>query len=466
MMRLFFIILILISFWIKVLHLRDRSLTWDEMETFLEVNGIGYKVSFDPYSGFSSGDFQLEKTFKNSLRALIERDSGNGIVYISTLYFWMKLWGNSNVALRSLSILFSGLAVLMTYFLALELFEDKNIGFWSAIVLSFHELAVQYSQEARAYSMAVFFCVTSIWLFIKILNNRHPHNFILFIAFSFSSSMAILSHYFSAFIILALVIVAFLYVRDFYSWKNLIISGAFVLIVISLWLYSGGFEGFKFMGIRNENYKHLSLIDPSNSFYGKVSHTKVIGGSLQMLTHSFGIGFQRVGMQVRYASIFLLLPIILLYLNKFEIIRNKKSIVILTILCLVIPLAAIFLALKSGHIVSFQTLYLNFAIPFSCLIIGFLIHSSLIKQSATAIWLALMFCSVLLSSNYSNLHLTRDQVQAEKYLNIGKKIANSAPTDTVVFKSLEKAFYINLYLTNKNILQKVDSTSGSAIDFE
>lgn len=460
-MKFFFLFVILVSFWFKIYHIEDRSLTWDEMETFLEANGIGYKVSFRPYAGFTSGDFQKERKFKNSVQALISRDSGNGIVYISMLYVWMKSWGNSSATIRSLSLLFSMLTVFMVYLLAMELFKDRNTSFWCASVFCFHELAVQYSTEARAYSVAAFFCVVTVWLFFKLVNGSQSKNYLLIFFFALSTSMALLSHYFSSFIIIALIVIALLYLRNVNAWKNLIASSIFVFIVVLLWLFTGGLEGLDVMHLRNEDYRQLSLADPENSFYGRTTLSSAVGGFLQMVTHTFGIGFQKMGMEVRYSCLFLILPGLLFFLNKKEIVKNKNEVVSLIILSLIIPLIAVFLAYSSGHIISFQTLYLNFSVPFSCILIGFLVSISIKAGNKKTVIPALLFYLVLFLSNYPNLFLKEEQKQGMQYELEARRMEAPLLSDTIKFNSLLNAYYLNLFFTRKDIIQKVDSLTVS-----
>lgn len=457
-MKYLILIALLVGLLLRTYHLNDRTLTWDEMETFLAANGIDYNVSFQPLDGFTSADFKNEKTFKNATRALIERDSGNGIVYLSALYPWLSIWGNSNFSLRSLSVVFSLLTIFIVYLLGSELFHEKGIGLWSAVIFACHELAVRYAQEARPYSMAVFFTATSVWLFFRIVtNSKQRSSFFLIFAYGISSAFAILSHYFSLFILLAQIIIAIIHVREIVIWRNLVTGAFLVAILVSFWIYFGGMEGLHFMADRNVNYEILSNLHPENTFYGKTSLLKVLGGFFQMITHNFGIGFQSIGLQVRYNSLFLLLPLVLLFLHRKYFSSIKLVFSSLLAFIFIIPILAIFLAFISGHIISFQILYLNFSVPFCCILIGALMEASFKKTHLVSNSFSILFIMVIMLSNYSNLFLKNEDKQGLKYKSMALKLEDMHPNvDTVRFNSLEHAYYLNLYFKRKDILQKVD----------
>ena len=103
--------------------------------------------------------------------ATITRDAARDIhppLYYYLLHCWVRLFGNSEIALRSLSVLSGTALVLVTYLLGRELF-NRRVALIAALLAAVSPFQVHYSQETRMYilvalwaALAVLFCV--LWL--------------------------------------------------------------------------------------------------------------------------------------------------------------------------------------------------------------------------------------------------------------------------------------------------------------
>src|SRR5258708_22082891 len=76
-------------------------------------------------------------------------------LYYLTLRLWGSIFGTSEVALRSLSILFAVATIYVVYRIGRELISSKA-GLIASLLLATSGLHVYYSQEARMYSMSTF----------------------------------------------------------------------------------------------------------------------------------------------------------------------------------------------------------------------------------------------------------------------------------------------------------------------
>ena len=86
--------------------------------------------------------------------ATITRNAAHDIhppLYYYALHFWVKLWGNSEVAVRSLSALYGALTVLIVYGLARRLYGWR-VAIVAGALAAISPLQVYYSQEARMYA--------------------------------------------------------------------------------------------------------------------------------------------------------------------------------------------------------------------------------------------------------------------------------------------------------------------------
>jgi uncharacterized membrane protein len=91
------------------------------------------------------------------------------------LFYWiehlMLMFGNNEVVLRFVPALLGVLTIPLIYFAGKE-FMDRNVGIIAAAAFTFSPFLIFYSQEARAYSMMLFFCGIFIGLLLQSLKNK------------------------------------------------------------------------------------------------------------------------------------------------------------------------------------------------------------------------------------------------------------------------------------------------------
>ena len=90
---------------------------------------------------------------------LLNVDLQHTPLYFALLKIWIKFFGQGETALRSLSLIFGILTVVLAYIVGKK--TAKN-GFWSALICTVSPLLVLFSVEVRMYSLAVFLVLLSI----------------------------------------------------------------------------------------------------------------------------------------------------------------------------------------------------------------------------------------------------------------------------------------------------------------
>ena len=124
------------------------------------------------------------------------------------LFYWiehiMLLFGNSEVVLRFIPALLGVLTIPLIYLVGKE-FMDRNIGIIAAAAFAFSPFLLFYSQEARAYSMMLFFVTFSMVFYFRALKNNDIRDWALF---GILSALAFWSHFYALVIIGALVLYA------------------------------------------------------------------------------------------------------------------------------------------------------------------------------------------------------------------------------------------------------------------
>jgi asparagine N-glycosylation enzyme membrane subunit Stt3 len=93
--------------------------------------------------------------------------------------------------IRLFSAIFGVLCVWAVYLVSKELF-NRNVALWSSFVVAVSPFAIQYSQEARMYSMLVFLILMSVYFFLVGLRTNKLKYFIVW---GFMMGLSMLTHY-------------------------------------------------------------------------------------------------------------------------------------------------------------------------------------------------------------------------------------------------------------------------------
>ena len=133
----------------------------------------------------------------NFARILWRREA-NMSQYYFLLHFWLRL-GGSGFFVRALSVLFAVASIPVIYLLGRRLF-DSRVGLIAAALMAVNAYHVQYSQDARSYSLMVLLCLLSSLYFLKCLNEPSSRNRA---AYVLSSALAVYAQFFSALLLIA-----------------------------------------------------------------------------------------------------------------------------------------------------------------------------------------------------------------------------------------------------------------------
>jgi mannosyltransferase len=154
---------------LRLHHLGRESLWWDEFVTVAIVR-LDWEAFWKVLSHFEA----------------------NMGLYYCLLRLWVNL-GESEFVLRSLSVLAGVLAVGLVYGLGKRLFDTKA-GLIGAALLATNSFHIQYSQEARGYSLMVLLTALSSLFFLRAIERPSRNNWAGYIL---TSTLAIYTHFFS-----------------------------------------------------------------------------------------------------------------------------------------------------------------------------------------------------------------------------------------------------------------------------
>ncbi len=154
--------LIAIGVIFRISNLGDKVFWGDEVYSLFRVLGYstiemtqkiaqGNIVSADVIQQFQA--FQPGNDLGDVLRVLRHEDSHIAPLYFILGNFWLSLWGDSAVALRSMSVVFSLATLPGLYWLCMELFGDRLVAKCAIGLMAVSPISLVFAQEARFYAL-------------------------------------------------------------------------------------------------------------------------------------------------------------------------------------------------------------------------------------------------------------------------------------------------------------------------
>lgn len=177
--------------------------------------------------------------------ATIAQDAARDIhppLYYYLLHFWIRLFGSSEIAVRSLSVLCGLLLVFSTYLLGIALF-DERVALVASFLAAIYPFQIYYSQETRMYILVALLGAISLFLSLQFARATKEEataslwpSLTLYTLFI---TLALYTHYF-AFTILLVANVAYalrlLRAPSARKWRPLALWSLSQLLVILLYL--------------------------------------------------------------------------------------------------------------------------------------------------------------------------------------------------------------------------------------
>jgi mannosyltransferase len=136
--------------------------------------------------------------WRNFSRALWNYEANMSFYYL-LLRGWLHL-GDSETAVRGLSVLFGVAVIPATYLLGKRLFGRKA-AIASAALSAVNIFQIRYSQEARGYSLVMLLVVLSTYFFLRAMESPGQKRY--WVGYVFISALAVYSHVYVYLVVLA-----------------------------------------------------------------------------------------------------------------------------------------------------------------------------------------------------------------------------------------------------------------------
>ncbi len=119
-------------------------------------------------------------------------------LYFFILHYWMLIFGDSEFSVRFPSVIFGLCSVFMIYKLG-SVISNKSTGLISALILCFSVFHVQYSQEARSYSLMLLLSIISMYSFVRFLEYKEK---VYRLGYILSTILLMYTHSYGLFVVL------------------------------------------------------------------------------------------------------------------------------------------------------------------------------------------------------------------------------------------------------------------------
>lgn len=210
------VLLMIISFAMKLMYLGAESLWLDEASTL--------RWALMPFAEI------LETSLEDP----------NGPIYQLLLKVWISAFGISEFSIRFMPAIFGTLLMWPVYLVGRNLF-DKNVGFLAAILCMFSNNLLFWSHENRGYTLVVLLAVWSFYHFFKILSKGKAANLAWY---TLITTLLVFTHLTATMVVVAQFAASMFYLRSQLKRVFMIYAGMFVATtLIVVWVLQNSWIG-------------------------------------------------------------------------------------------------------------------------------------------------------------------------------------------------------------------------------
>jgi len=159
--------------------------------------------------------------------------------YYTLLWVWMKIFGESLIAVRLFSIIAGLVSVYLVYLIALEALSDAKSARLSMVFASLAPFQVHYAQEIRMYSFLAMWLLLATYAYQRGSKTSAAvpwtGNWRWWVLFSVSAALAQYTHSLAAFYLVALALLPILQ-KNWQALRAMVLAGIGALILYSPWL--------------------------------------------------------------------------------------------------------------------------------------------------------------------------------------------------------------------------------------
>lgn len=166
-------------------------------------------------------------------------------LYYLVLRLWSYVFGSSLLSLRGLSILFGVATIYAGYLFILQIYGSRKWALYAALLLAVNPFLIQYSLEARMYTLGTFLLLMSSYLLLKGLESNRRK---FWVWYALTATACLYTHYFLFFSVAAQILYILYHLYKIEGLKlaalkspkfiNTALTGVLMLVLYLPWLPS------------------------------------------------------------------------------------------------------------------------------------------------------------------------------------------------------------------------------------
>ncbi|OAB62083.1 hypothetical protein AY599_27915 [Leptolyngbya valderiana BDU 20041] len=246
-LKLLCITVIVLGIFYRVTNLGLKFYWGDEVRTSMRISGYteeevietSYTGEILEFSQLQHYHYPQNRTVSDTLSALAHHPEHPPLYYLSARFwvqFWMQWFSDSVAVTRSLSALFSLLAIPCAFWLCRELFADSRVAWVATALVAISPLHILYAHEARQYSLWVLAILFSSGMLVRSLRRFTVKNWGIY---AFSIALGLYSHLLFALVAIAHGIYVFATegIRRSKTVISYLVSSIFGWLLFSPWIW-------------------------------------------------------------------------------------------------------------------------------------------------------------------------------------------------------------------------------------
>ncbi len=185
--------------------------------------------------------------------------------YSVLMFLWTGLFGDSELSVRTLPMIFGISSIVLIYVLACRVADEKT-ALLAAFLLSFSPVHIWYSQEARSYSALIFFLLFTVIAQLKL--NDAAAKSVWFFIYSVAAFAGVFSHYY---FVIYIFLISIILISGNHAYKRRILAvnaaavfGLSLLVLIkfvksAIKTQQGDWRAFTFLELKQLFFKWFLL---------------------------------------------------------------------------------------------------------------------------------------------------------------------------------------------------------------
>ena len=139
-------------------------------------------------------------SFSDMVRVLTSSggDRGAGLYYV-VMHIWIQVFGTTEVALRSLSVVAAGATIAPLYAVGRRL-VGRRAASASVLLFATSPFYLTYARDVRTYALATFLVVVASWAFLRVVESGIRRDWILY---AILAAASVYVHWFAVLVVIA-----------------------------------------------------------------------------------------------------------------------------------------------------------------------------------------------------------------------------------------------------------------------